>query len=67
VVSTANAEKINRIKETLAAHELKVYEHHQSKTGNTIVGTWHTIGSPDRHEKFALIMVKDQDIEDFVY
>jgi len=67
VVSAANADKIDKINEALATHELKVYEHHQSKTGNTIIGTWHTIGSPKHHEKFALIMVKDREIEDFVY
>lgn len=67
VVSTANADKIDKINEALATHELKVYEHHQSKTGNTIIGTWHTIGSPKHHENFALIMVKDKEIEDFVY
>ena len=67
VVATAKADKIDEINNALAAHELKVYEHHQSKTGNTIVGTWQTIGSPRHHERFALIMVKDKDIEDFVY
>ena len=67
VVSTANVEKIDKINEAFAAHELHVYEHHQSKTGNTIVGTWHTIGSPKHHEQFSLLMVKDRDIEDFVY
>ena len=67
VVSAANADKIDKINEALATHELTVYEHHQSKTGNTIIGTWHTIGSPKHHEKFTLIMVKDKEIEDFVY
>jgi putative Mg2+ transporter-C (MgtC) family protein len=67
VVSTANADKLDKINEALAANELNVYEHHQSKTGNTIVGTWSTIGSPKNHERFALVMVKDKDIEDFVY
>ena len=67
VVSTANVDKLDRINDALADHELKVYEHHQSKTGNTIVGTWHAIGSPRHHERFALLMVKDKDIEDFVY
>jgi putative Mg2+ transporter-C (MgtC) family protein len=67
IVSAANADKIDRINEALTAHELKVFEHHQSKTGNAIVGTWTTIGSPKNHEKFALSMVKDNDIEDFVY
>jgi putative Mg2+ transporter-C (MgtC) family protein len=67
VVSAANVEKIDRINEALQSHQLTVYEHHQSKSGNTIVGTWNTIGSPKQHEKFSLMMVKDKDVEDFVY
>lgn len=67
VVSTANVEKIDKIHEALTEHQLTVYEHHQSKSGNTIVGTWNTIGSPKQHEKFSLLMVKDKDVEDFVY
>ena len=67
VVSAVNVDKIDQINEALVTHELQVYEHHQSKTGNTIVGTWHTIGSPKHHEKFSLKMVKDKDIEDFIY
>jgi putative Mg2+ transporter-C (MgtC) family protein len=67
VVSTANVDKLDQIHEALDKNELRVYEHHQSKSGNTIVGTWHTIGSPAHHERFALLMVKDKDIEDFVY
>ncbi|HEX6034174.1 MAG TPA: MgtC/SapB family protein [Anaerolineales bacterium] len=67
VVSTANVDKIDQIHEALDAHQLTVYEHHQSKSGNTVVGTWSTIGSPKQHEKFSLLMVKDKDVEDFVY
>jgi putative Mg2+ transporter-C (MgtC) family protein len=67
VVSASNVDKIDKINEAFAAHDLRVYEHHQSKTGNTIVGTWNTIGSPKHHEKFSLMMVKDKDIEDFIY
>lgn len=67
IVSTVNADKLDQIHEALSTHDLKVYEHHQSKTGNTIVGTWATIGSPKNHESFALQMVKDQDIQDFIY
>lgn len=67
IVLTANADKIDQINDALATHELKVYEHHQSKSSNTIIGTWQTIGSPKNHEKFSLLMVKDKDIEDFVY
>lgn len=67
VVSTANADKLDEINQALAANELTVFEQHQSKTGNTIVGTWQTIGPPKRHEKFASMMVRDKDIEDFIY
>jgi putative Mg2+ transporter-C (MgtC) family protein len=67
VVSAGNVDKIDQINEAFGTHDLRVYEQHQSKTGNTIVGTWHTIGSPKHHEKFSLLMVKDKDIEDFIY
>jgi len=67
VVSTSNAKRIDKIHEALEACELKVFEHHQSKIGATIVGTWHTIGSPKSHDKFASTMLKDKDIEEFVY
>ena len=67
VVSTGNAEKVDKINEALKTCELKVFEHHQSKIGTTIVGTWHTIGSPKHHEKFVSGMLKDRDIEEFVY
>jgi putative Mg2+ transporter-C (MgtC) family protein len=67
VVSTSNVEKVDKINEALTMCELKVFEHHQSKVGTTIVGTWHTIGSPKHHEKFVSTMLKDADIEEFVY
>jgi putative Mg2+ transporter-C (MgtC) family protein len=67
VVSTSNAEKIDKIHEALETCELTVFAHHQSKIGTTIVGTWHTIGAPKNHEKFAGVMLKDKDIEEFVY
>jgi putative Mg2+ transporter-C (MgtC) family protein len=66
-VATSNIAGIDKIHETLDACELQVYEHHQSKIGPTIVGTWHTIGSPKDHDKFVTGMLKDSDIEEFVY
>lgn len=67
VVSTNNAKKVDKIHEALETCNLKVFEHHQSKIAMTIVGTWHTIGSPKNHERFASMMLKDKDIEEFVY
>ena len=67
VISTSNAGNVDKIHERLQACHLKVSEHHQSKVGSTIVGTWHTVGSPHNHEKFVSAMLKDKDIEEFVY
>jgi len=67
VVSTTNAKKVDKIHAAIETCELKVFEHHQSKIGTTIVGTWHTIGAPKNHEKFVSSMLKDKDIEEFVY
>jgi hypothetical protein len=67
VISTSNAGKIDNIYQAFEGHGLKVLEHHQSKVGATIVGTWHTIGPPKNHERFTSMMLKDKDIEEFVY
>jgi len=66
-VATSNIAGIEKIHEALETCELQVYEHHQSKIGTTIVGTWHTIGSPKGHDKFVSVMLKDSNIEEFVY
>jgi putative Mg2+ transporter-C (MgtC) family protein len=66
-VSTSNAERIEDIHQALEACGLRVYEHHQSKVGPTIVGTWHSIGSPQNHDKFVTKMLRDKNIEEFVY
>ncbi|HMB24616.1 MAG: MgtC/SapB family protein [Chloroflexota bacterium] len=67
VVSTSNAKEVEKINKALETCQLKVYEQHQSKVAATIVGTWHTIGSPKNHDRFASMMLKDKDIEEFVY
>lgn len=66
-VPTGNLEGIDAIHEAFEACDLRVNEHHQSKIGPTIVGTWHTIGSPQNHDKFVDRMLKDKNIEEFVY
>lgn len=66
-ISASTASGIDKIHEALQTANLHVYEHHQSKIGPTIVGTWHTIGSLENHDKFVDIMLKDSHIEEFVY
>lgn len=66
-VATSSVQAIDAIHQALESYGLQVYEHHQSKIGPTIVGTWHTIGAPKNHEKFVSTMLKDTQIEEFVY
>lgn len=67
IISASNMEKLDHIQAALRAHNLYVYDQHQSKSGETIMGTWHTMGKPVNHEKFVLEMMKDQEIREFVY
>ena len=66
-VPTSSMEGVDAIHLALEACDLRVFEHHQSKVGPTIVGTWHTIGSPKNHERFVSQMLRDKNIEEFVY
>lgn len=66
-VSVSNMEGIDEIHRALEDSELQVYEHHQSKMGSTIAGTWHTIGAPSQHDRFVTRMLRDKNIEEFVY
>jgi putative Mg2+ transporter-C (MgtC) family protein len=67
VVSTSSIDTIDKIQDVLESCDLKVFEHHQSKISTTIVSTWHTIGSPKNHDKFVASLLKDNDIQEFVY
>lgn len=66
-ISTVNIDEIDEIHRELEACELQVNEHHQSKIGPTIIGTWHTSGSPRHHDQFVTRMLKSKNIEEFVY
>lgn len=67
VISTGDMEKIDRIQASFDTFHLKIFEHHQSKIGDTIIGTWHTIGSPKNHERFVSTMLRDKEIRELVY
>jgi putative Mg2+ transporter-C (MgtC) family protein len=67
VLSADNIEKVAMIEKAFQNHQLYVFEHHQSKIGDTIIGTWHTMGSIKHHDQFVADMLKDKDIREFVY
>lgn len=67
VIANSDTKGVDKIKTALEKHSLKVLVHHQTKTENSIIGTWRAIGSPKNHEKFVDQMVKDNDIKELVY
>lgn len=67
VVATANASAIERIHQALDECDLQIFEHHQSKMGTRIIGTWQTVGSPSNQEKFVNLLLREEQIEELVY
>jgi putative Mg2+ transporter-C (MgtC) family protein len=67
VLNAKDIQKIERIEKTLADCSLQVFEHHQSKTEKSIIGSWKAIGSPKNQEKFTRLMLKDKDVKEFDY
>jgi hypothetical protein len=39
----------------------------QKKTENTVAGKWQLVGAPKNHDKFVMLMLKDEDIKEFEY
>jgi putative Mg2+ transporter-C (MgtC) family protein len=67
VVDPEDEKSHEKIQQALAGCSLRIYEMRQIKTENTIVGRWHLVGAPKAHEKFALLMLHDNDIKEFDY
>ena len=61
---TKNVVKVQQVLEECSLHSL---EHHQSKLGDSIIGTWRVIGSPASHEKFVEHMLRDKSIKEMDY
>jgi putative Mg2+ transporter-C (MgtC) family protein len=67
VMASTNLKGVEKIKNALDAHALRMLNHHQTKTEEAIIGTWRVIGSPKNHEKFVDEMVKDKAVKEFTY
>ena len=67
VITSRKTKMTEKIYDAIGACSLQVLEHHQSKTGTTIIGTWRAIGSPGNHEKFVDLMMKDKGVKELVY
>lgn len=67
VLGTGDYKKLIKVEKALTDCSLSVYEHHQTKTEKSIIGSWKTIGAPDNHQKFIMLMLKDKDIKELDY
>lgn len=67
VLNTTDFKKLGKVERAIQECSLSVFEHHQTKTEKSIIGSWRTIGSPKSHEKFIAQMLKDKDIKELDY
>ena len=67
VLRSTNAEKAVEADKLIRSTKLQVLEYHLTKTDNTLVSTWRTIGSPRKHEKFVQAMMADPDVHELDY
>jgi putative Mg2+ transporter-C (MgtC) family protein len=67
VLGTSDYKKLGKVEKAISDCEIFVFEHHQTKTEKSIIGSWKTIGSPENHNKFIMLMLKDKDIKELDY
>ena len=67
VVAIDKAEKIMEIQKAFEENSMHVLDHHETKSGDTITGTWRVIGSVRGHDKITRKMLEDRDIKEMIY
>lgn len=67
VLDPSQFKKLEKITQAFKENSIRIFEHHQTKTEKTIIGTWRTIGSPSNQEKFVQLMIKDKGIKELDY
>lgn len=67
ILSVSDYKSVAKIEKALDDCSLRVLEHHQAKSENTITSTWETIGAMQNQEKFLQLMMKNKDIKELDY
>ena len=67
VMPSGKPKSFDKIHRSFETFSLMILEHHQTKTEKSVTGIWRAIGSPDDHEKFVEVMLKDKDVKELVY
>ena len=66
-VAIDKAEKIMEVQKAFEENSVHVLDHHETKSGDTITGTWRVIGSVRGHDKITRKMLEDRDIKEMTY
>ena len=66
-VAIDKAEKIMEVQKAFEENSMHVLDHHETKSGDTITGTWRVIGSVRGHDKITRKMLEDRDIKEMTY
>ena len=67
VVAIDKAEKIMEVQKAFEENSMHVLDHHETKSGDTVTGTWRVIGSVRGHDKITRKMLEDRDIKEMTY
>ncbi len=67
IVFTFLPEKMAALDALFHAHQLRILDKKQCKSGTRMTCVWRTIGSPGEHDRLLQIMLQDPDIESIRY
>ena len=67
VIGSGKVDKMEKLQRAFKDCRLLVAEDHMQITGESIITSWRTIGTPKNQERFVRMMVKDKDITSSEY
>jgi len=67
VVAIDKAEKVAEVQKAFNENSMHVLDHHETKSGDSITGTWRVIGPVKGHDKITRKMLEDHDIKEMNY
>ena len=67
VINSGKLDKLEKLQNIFKECRLLAAENHMQISGDSIVTSWRTIGTPKNQEKFVRIIVKDKDIISLEY
>ena len=67
VIGSGKVDKMEKLQRAFKDCRLLVAEDHMQITGESIITSWRTIGTPKNQERFVRMMIKDKDITSSEY